>query len=160
MLRAGAYGETRVAEELELLPDSYWVIHDVRLRSTSPMKFDGKGLFTAQVDHLVVGPTGVFVIEAKCWSTDLASADLPFSPFDQVRRAGYLCYRLLKENVGETKVQQIIVSVGAPLRRVNDHHVQLVWPNGLVRWIVGGRDRLPSVRVDAIANYLAGLVGT
>lgn len=157
-LRAGAHGETRVAEELARLSDDYWVFHDVRLRARTPIKFDGKGLFSAQVDHLVVGPTGVFVIESKCWSSDHAAKEDDFSPFDQVRRAGYLCYRLLKVNVQDTKVQQLLVPVGAPLKPINAHHVHLVWPSRVARWIEGGRDQLSPDRVDAIARYLTGLV--
>src|SRR5688572_318883 len=160
MLRAGAHGETRVAEELERLSDDYWVLHDVRLVASQPMRYDGVGLRTAQVDHLVVGPTGVFVIEAKCWGRDHAAEGYAFSPFQQVRRAGYLCYRLLKDGVGETKVRQVVVPVGAPLKPIDGHHVDLVWPSRLVEHIRGGRESLEKDRVERVAGFLAGRVAT
>lgn len=53
-LRRGISGEEAVAEALAGLPSSYWVLHGV---ST------GHG----DVDHVVIGPTGVFALETKAW---------------------------------------------------------------------------------------------
>ena len=50
----GAQGEEKVAEYLELLNDSYCIIHDVVLPGT-----------TGNIDHIVLGPNGIFVIETK-----------------------------------------------------------------------------------------------
>ena len=53
----GAEGECVVAEILESgLPDGYHVFNDV--------KFPGR---TANIDHLVIGPSGVFVLDTKNW---------------------------------------------------------------------------------------------
>jgi hypothetical protein len=51
----GAVGEARVASELRKLPDGYHVIHDFSI---------GNANF---VDHVVMGPTGVFAVETKDW---------------------------------------------------------------------------------------------
>lgn len=154
MLRAGAHGETRVAAELKGLSDDYWVLHDVWLEAREPIRFDGVGLQTAQLDHVVVGPTGVFVIEVKCWSADHSARGNAFSPFQQVRRAGYLCYRVLKDEVGETKVRQVVVPVGAPLKPTKDQHVDLVWPSKLCKWIEGRKSVLAREAVEAVATCL------
>ena len=53
-LRRGISGEEAVADALAGLPPSYWVLHGV---ST------GHG----DVDHVVIGPTGVFALETKAW---------------------------------------------------------------------------------------------
>jgi hypothetical protein len=54
----GAAGERRTARRLHRLPrDGYVVFHDVALPG-SP----------ANVDHLVIGPSGVFVIDSKQWT--------------------------------------------------------------------------------------------
>ena len=53
-LRRGISGEEAVADALSGLPPSYWVLHGV---ST------GHG----DVDHVVIGPTGVFALETKAW---------------------------------------------------------------------------------------------
>lgn len=55
--RRGAEGERVVAELLKTeLPDGYHVFNDVR--------FPGR---TANIDHLVIGPSGVFVLNTKNW---------------------------------------------------------------------------------------------
>lgn len=51
----GAVGEARVAAELRKLPDEYHVIHDFPIG------------YVNFVDHVVMGPTGVFSIETKDW---------------------------------------------------------------------------------------------
>jgi hypothetical protein len=56
--RRGAEGERRTARLLDRLTgDGYVVFHDLAVPG-SP----------ANVDHLVIGPTGVFVIDSKQWS--------------------------------------------------------------------------------------------
>jgi hypothetical protein len=52
--RKGAVGECMVADALGALSDEYSVINDV----TTP---------SGNLDHVVVGPTGVFAIETKNW---------------------------------------------------------------------------------------------
>jgi hypothetical protein len=153
-IRAGAHGEERVADVLARLSDEYWVLHDVRLVAKEPLQFEGKRLLSAQVDHLVVGPTGVFVIEAKNWSKAHASEERSFTPFQQVRRAGYVCFRILNDEVGETKVRQVVVPVGAPMRTDGGHHVDLVWPSRLCALIAGGNDLLSRDRVDGVSRCL------
>jgi len=63
MFMKGAVGETRVHEALRVLPEEYIVFHDFHPRDTNgrPSKWN--------VDHIVVGPTGVFVLDAKNYST-------------------------------------------------------------------------------------------
>jgi hypothetical protein len=52
--RKGAAGETVVAGVLETLPDDFVVVHDVSKRF-------------GNIDHIVVGPTGVYVVDTKNW---------------------------------------------------------------------------------------------
>jgi len=51
----GARGEERVALLLESLPFGYHVFHDFTCARGEA------------IDHVVVGPRGIFVIETKCW---------------------------------------------------------------------------------------------
>ena len=59
-MRRGAAGEIQVGNLLTNLPDEFCVIND---------------LFTpnGNIDHVVVGPTGVFVLDAKAWRGVVAS---------------------------------------------------------------------------------------
>jgi hypothetical protein len=53
--RKGAVGEALVAAALRVLPDEFVVVNDV-----------SKTL--SNIDHVVVGPSGVFVVDAKNWT--------------------------------------------------------------------------------------------
>jgi hypothetical protein len=50
----GAVGEELLAGRLTALPDTFRVLHDRRIRGTR-----------ANIDHIAIGPTGVWVIDAK-----------------------------------------------------------------------------------------------
>jgi len=50
----GAVGEELLAERLKDLPDTFRVLHDRRIPRTR-----------ANIDHIVIGPSGVWVIDAK-----------------------------------------------------------------------------------------------
>ena len=58
--RTGAIGECMVADVLSALSHEYWVINDVTTVS-------------GNLDHVVVGPTGVFAIETKNWRGTVAA---------------------------------------------------------------------------------------
>lgn len=57
----GARGEERVAAILAGLPAGYHVFHGLDAGGRQPW------LSRDDIDHAVVGPTGVFAIETKCW---------------------------------------------------------------------------------------------
>jgi hypothetical protein len=65
--RRGAHGERHTAHQLDRLTcDGYVVLHDLAV----------PGNTSANVDHLVIGPTGVFVIDSKQWTGNVhQSAD-------------------------------------------------------------------------------------
>lgn len=58
----GAKGEEQVSEILKKLPDSYHVFNDFAIGRR-------------HVDHVVVGPAGVFAIETKCWAAKVTLDD-------------------------------------------------------------------------------------
>jgi hypothetical protein len=58
-ISAGIDGEREAARSLASLPDDYVVLHELRLPGD-----DGR----CEIDHIVLGPTGLFVLETKRWS--------------------------------------------------------------------------------------------
>ena len=87
----GARGEELVARSLALLPESFTVFHGIAAHSQSLVPQGG-----ADLDHVVVGPTELFVIETKNWNGaitiengDLVCDGEPPSrpPLDQVKDA-------------------------------------------------------------------------
>jgi hypothetical protein len=65
----GAQGEENVARMLSFLPSNYRVFHGIA--------FDRRGLLGSgqDLDHVVVGPTGIFVVETKNWSGMISVRD-------------------------------------------------------------------------------------
>ena len=53
-LRKGEAGEAAVGHKLQVFPDEFFVIHDLTTEC-------------GNIDHVVIGPTGVFAIDAKNW---------------------------------------------------------------------------------------------
>ncbi|MBT3194707.1 MAG: NERD domain-containing protein [Verrucomicrobia bacterium] len=87
----GAHGEELVARALARLPETFAVFHGIAADSHCLLSQGGGDL-----DHVVVGPAGLFVIETKNWSGDLhiengeltADGEQPSRPpLEQVKRA-------------------------------------------------------------------------
>ncbi len=90
----GASGEQQALDELRKLPDSYYVINNVQLSFPKPLyePRSRQRIYSIQADHVVVAPSGVFLIETKNWSTGTASKDTNFTAFDQVKRTNFALY--------------------------------------------------------------------
>ena len=134
---AGAIAELAVIKQLSLLPGDHVVLNDVHLRSNRYIHYNGNPLQSAQIDHMVLSPAGVFVIETKLWSEKFAQSHAYHNPFDQVQRASYLCYDLLKSFWGKTRVRSVI-ACGGHLPEAPDKSRVKILPfhrlNGYITW--------------------------
>ena len=134
---AGARAELAVIEQLRRLPAENTVLNDVQLRATRFIQFNGIPLQSAQIDHLVLSPAGVFAIETKLWSRQFAESGRYHDPFDQIQRAGYLCFDLLREQFGKIHVRQIIACAGSLPPAPEGAHVKVLpigQLNGYITW--------------------------
>ena len=97
----GAEGEEKVARELSNLPDTYIVINDYRLEFSRPMydRNNDDRIFSIQIDHVVVGPTGLYLVETKNWSRDSVENPELFSPIKQLKRSNFAIFVLLNQAV-------------------------------------------------------------
>ncbi|MBP6949174.1 MAG: NERD domain-containing protein [Candidatus Pacebacteria bacterium] len=93
----GAEGEERALNELLKLPDTYSVINDYRKKFKRPLhdKRSDDWIYSVQIDHVVVGPTGVYIIETKNWSQNSVESRDLFSPVKQLKRTSYAMFILL-----------------------------------------------------------------
>ena len=101
----GARGEEKVAGILATLPDGFHVFND----------FDAG---SHHVDHVVIGPSGVFSVETKCWSGEVAVEDgavlvngrLPTrEPIPQAVKEGALVRERLERLGWKGKVVPVLV---------------------------------------------------
>ena len=115
----GAQAELDVLACLGKLPDDYYVCCDLNLKAQRSIRFAGEYLQSAQIDFLVAGPSGVFVLEVKRWSRQFIAQGDYFDPYQQVGRASYLCYDLLRTYGEENScAKYLLVNCGsAPAAR-------------------------------------------
>ncbi|MCK4662750.1 MAG: NERD domain-containing protein [Bacteroidales bacterium] len=97
----GAIGEQKAVDELRNLPGSYIVINDF-VKDFDPPKFDkrsGQIIERIQADHIVVGPSGVFLIETKNWSKNSIENRELHSPVEQIERTNYALFSYLNNAI-------------------------------------------------------------
>lgn len=93
---AGVQGERHVAHQLSFLPDGYNVFNNLVLRHQDKRQ---------QIDHLVIGPNGVFHIETKTVAGELSFTERGFmrngqpyeDPTGQVYRHQFILEGILRE---------------------------------------------------------------
>ena len=97
----GAEGEERVTRALSKLPDTFTVINDYWLEFSQPIydRNNDDRINSIQIDHVVVGPTGLYLVETKNWSKDSVENTELFSPIKQLRRSNYAIFVLLNQAV-------------------------------------------------------------
>lgn len=109
---AGGIAELELIDNLKTLPDNFYIINDAKLEVARAIHFDGEWLRSAQIDHVVVTPSGIFVIEVKNWSENFSKEGNYFDPYQQVKRSSYLCYILIGERYN-LKTRSIIAYKGS-----------------------------------------------
>lgn len=168
----GATGEVEVVGHLEKLSDNFHVFNDHTVESKKWIEIKGTKRKTAQLDHVVVGPTGVYVIETKNWSKasiEKSFAENKHTPYDQVESARILLYRELNGcrygNIfqkiyfrfanREIKVRAIIAVSGSKLPLEEKRFTKVLFPEGIPDYIQNGNYRLPKKRASEVINKLS-----
>ena len=86
-----------VLDELHKLPHHFIILRNklLRLRWAVTYQKTSESVKSCQIDYLVIGPTGIFVIEAKNWDDELFTQKLPHIEAD---KAGLVVYIELANN--------------------------------------------------------------
>lgn len=96
----GALGEQKVVKALENLSDEYFLINDFSV-SFSPAIYNRQEndyIKSVQIDHILVGPSGIFLIETKNWSEKSLENLSLRSPVEQIRRTSFVLFKLLNND--------------------------------------------------------------
>lgn len=97
----GALGEQKVVKVLEKLSDEYFLINNFSV-SFSPATYNRQEndyIKSVQIDHILVGPSGIFLIETKNWSEKSLENMSLHSPVQQIKRASYVLFKLLNNEM-------------------------------------------------------------
>jgi len=151
----GAQAELQTIEQLNRLSDKYYVLNDVQLKAMRYMKYNDSVVQSAQIDHIVVSTYGIFIIEVKHWSQKFAESGQFYNPYEQVSRANYLCYCLLREELNiEIKIRSIVAYGGHLPPKEGKYYVKVLPINGLLGYIKYFRSPLLNqTQMEHIVNW-------
>lgn len=101
----GAIGEQKVVKELEKLTDDYILINDFTYTFVPPLfnRQDNEYINSIQIDHLLITPSGIFLIETKNWSQNSLTNLRLRSPVQQIIRTSFAFYCLLNSIMSTSK---------------------------------------------------------
>jgi hypothetical protein len=148
----GSQGEQWTAEELDDLDGSWSQVHDVARRY-------------GNWDHVVIGPSGVFLIDTKRLSQPARVADdalragrLSYEGAG-IRRAARSLARELERNTGSRPWVQAVVAIwGAfPQGRVTENDVIYLHAEELVDWLRSQPSRYTDARTRSLAAAINSL---
>jgi hypothetical protein len=159
----GAIGEETVINALSRLPDEYHLFNDVNLRFHPPIHWKEKNDYikSSQIDHIVVGPTGLFLVETKNWKLsdiETRSDKLVY----QVRRSSLALWYYLRKHYARNnvpKTRNVIISVQGcrPGQRLGPH-IDITTPNRLCEYITRRASALPTAAVERLVAVIGRTV--
>lgn len=164
----GAFGERYIAECLEPLKQKSWyVFHDV------PAEGKRKDF---NLDHVVVGPTGVYVIETKTWRKEIgkgiAGASVVYDgktlrgprgvnnkPLDQAEANARWLHKLLQSEAKENvSVKPVLTfpewGVDFDLSAPDKRETRVVISGSLVKFLTTGQRPLTDEQIGKVADVL------
>ncbi len=148
---ANAIAERAVIRTLSALPDEFVLINDLHLNYDRDIPFENGYLKTAQLDHLLIGPTGIYAIETRNWASTVAADGDESDPILQVTRGSFLCSHILKDAGCDQIVRSIVACEGAPPTRSGGAHVAVMPTARLLAYVQYGPS-LMSVQEIALAG--------
>jgi hypothetical protein len=159
----GAIGEETVINALSRLPDDYHLFNDVNLRFHPPIHWRKMNDYikTSQIDHIVIGPTGVFLLETKNWIFSDITAKSDKLVY-QVRRSSLALWYYLRKSYARNdipKTRSVVVSVqGCYPEQKPGPYIDITTPNRLCGYITKRTRTLPVDAVDRLVAVIARTV--
>ncbi len=168
----GAIGEQKVVKELEQLSDEYILINDFTFSFTKAIysRQDKQYIKSIQIDHLLISPSGIFLIETKNWSKESLKNLNLFSPVQQIKRTNFALFKILSGNSnfkldqhhwGERKIpiRNLIVLINhKPTEEFQ--YVKILRLDELLVYIRYFESSLSNKETQEISNYLTKVRGT
>lgn len=162
----GAIGEQKVVEALKSLPDEYILINDFSYLFAKAIYHNQERSYikTIQIDHLLISPAGIFIIETKNWSKESLKNLNLFSPVQQIKRTNYALFKLVSENLNSVLGQHHWGDRKIPLRNLivlinhkpteEFQYVKILTLAELSGYIEYFKPSLSNYETQAIADYL------
>jgi hypothetical protein len=170
----GALGEQKVVKTLECLSDDYYLINDFAVTFSKAIyyKQENDYIKSVQIDHILVAPSGIFLIETKNWSEKSIKNMSLRSPVEQIKRANYALYHLLnsdksnyrlrleKHHWGDKKTpikNLIVLTKTKPIEEFQ--YVKILTTNELINYLNYFKPIFSSSETKKIAEFILQLNG-
>ena len=155
----GIIGENIVSNSLLNLSNEYIVFNNLNLLADDWILYKGKkNLKSAQIDHLVLGPTGIFIIETKFWSKDFLDNN-KFTPSEQIKRSEKLLIYLLKEHYilfNNFQIKKIVISISDTIKNV-DPGIKLLRANQVSSFISNSSNKYSQNEIKKLHSFFRNL---
>jgi hypothetical protein len=153
--KQGFEGEKQVTKVLSSLSDDYFLINDVQLVA-------GK---RSNIDHIVLGPTGIFVLETKNHSGKIICYEDSWkrvgqNPFAQARANASRVYKVIKASgIFESKlwIQAVVVFANKKVeldRRKASSNVEVLKIEELTTYITRETRRLSAQEIESMSKEI------
>jgi hypothetical protein len=165
----GALGEQKVVKTLEALSDEYFLINDFAVSFTPAIynRQENDYIKSVQIDHLLVAPSGIFLIETKNWSEKSLENLSLRSPVQQIKRTSFVLFKLLnnemsnfhlrldKHHWGDKKIsiKNLIVLTNTKPKE-EFQYVKILTLNELLGYINYFKPTFSSVETQRITDFL------
>lgn len=162
----GAIGEHQVVKTLEKLPDSFYLINDYSVSISQSVKGKHRKRKSTpyQIDHILVGPPGIFLLETKNWSKDAINNPTLRSPVQQINRLNKALYNIINKASNlklnnhfwgkkTIPIKNLIVFINNKPSETFEF-IKILNLNELLEYINYQKDTLSVSEVETIANYL------
>lgn len=153
----GAVGETAAIKELRKLPEGYHILNEAKLSFYRAIRWKKYGEYvkSCKIDHVVVGPPGIFLIETKNWSWQTLRT-AKFTPHKQIERAGYIFFiQMMHKFKRKFPLYQIVATYRElPDISSNYSYVNQMTIRDIVNFVLQKRDVLIPAEIQKIVEWL------
>jgi len=151
----GAVGETAAIKELRKLPEEYYILNEAKLSFYRAIRWKKHREYvkSCKIDHVVVGPPGIFLIETKNWSAQTL-ANAKFTPHRQIERAGYIFFIHMVNKFKRKFPTFQIVATYRKLPELPYKYVDQMTIRDIVNFILQKREVLSISEVQKIVEWL------
>ena len=151
----GAVGETAAIKELRKLPEEYYIFNEAKLNFYRAIRWKKYGEYvkSCKIDHVVVGLSGVFLIETKNWSAQTL-ANARFTPHKQIERAGYIFFIHMVNKFRRRFPTYQIVATYRKLPDLPYRYVDQMTIREVVNYILQKRKVLDTAEIQKIVEWL------
>jgi len=168
----GALGEQKVVKELEKLSDDYILINDFTYSFYPPIynRQENDHIMSIQIEHILLSPSGIFLIETKNWSQHSLNDGNMYSPVQQIKRTNFALYIMLNGEISNAKltlnkhhwgdrkipIRNLIVFINhKPMEEFQ--YVKILSLNDLLNYVNYFKPCFSTNETQMIANHLLNL---